>query len=186
MGRVQSRLPGDGASGSSFSGTIRGVSGEEQIKALKKYLKIKKLDELEKDWHAYVTKTLARREDLDWEGAGWIMMLLGERKKARRFFKKAIEAGSESAFVYEDYALLQYEDRGNIDIPLKYLAKAVELDPLRARSWALMARCKFTKGEKKEAERLFALARELDPEDTVIWYWEEKLKQAERKRRGAG
>ena len=170
----------------SFSGTIRGVSAEEQIKALKKYLKIRKLEELEKDWHAYVTKTLTRREDLDWEGAGWMMMLQGERKKARQFFKKAIEAGSQSAFVYEDYALLQYEDRGNIDIPLKYLDMALKLDPLRPRAWALMARCKFTRGEKKEAERLFALARELDPEDTVIWYWEEKLKQADRKRQGAG
>ncbi|MFQ5845753.1 MAG: DUF1570 domain-containing protein, partial [Planctomycetota bacterium] len=146
-----------------IGGGMRGVPPDEQIKALKRYLKIKDLDELEKDWHAYVQDHLAHRSDLDWEGAGAMMMLHGERRRARRFYKKAIELGSTSAFVYHDYARLQF-DLGKVKIPLKYVERAIELDPLRARAWALKARCLYRQGKKEEGDRLFALAGEIDPE----------------------
>jgi tetratricopeptide (TPR) repeat protein len=167
------------------AGGMRIVPPAEQIKALKRYLKIKDLGELERDWHDYVRNDLANRSDLDWEGAGARMMLLGQYRQARKFYKKAIELGSESAFVYHDYARLQF-NLGKVKIPLKYLERALALDPLRARAWGLRARCLYRQGKKKEAERLFALASEMDPEDPILWLWQEEEKQLADEGKGPG
>ena len=85
------------------------VAPDELVRVFKKYLRVKDIEELEREWYEYIDKvlTLERGQKLDWGQAGYIMSLYGERAKARKFFKRAIDGGSKDAFVLYGYAELK-------------------------------------------------------------------------------
>ncbi len=145
------------------------IEPDEVIEALKRHLRIKDLKVLEQEWHAYVKDNLtARQKDLDYGMAAWIMTLYGENVKAKRLFRKALEKGSDDAWVHYGYAELRQAEKP--EIALKHATRAAELDPLHARAWALRGRCLFA-DDQAEGLRLLRLGEELDPGDGVIRYW---------------
>jgi len=145
------------------------VPPDEQIRLLLKYLKVKDIRNLEKEWHQYIRKELALDlVELDWAGAGWIMSLYGERKKAREFFEKAVAEGEQSGYVYYSYAKLLF-DSDDRDQASTYVQKAIDADPFHARAWLLKGLCHIRKGKKDEGMKFIDLAMELDPDDSHIW-----------------
>jgi len=158
-------------------GDIRSVAPEVQLKSLLDYLKVKDIETLQTEWYEYIKHNLSlRRSDLDYESAGWIMDLYGERRKARNMFRKAIENGSRSAFVHYGYGKLVFETN-KVEPALESARKALEFDPLHARAWALQGRCLVRRGEKEEGERLLKLAAQIDPDDETLWYEAEMARQ---------
>ncbi|MHC4668781.1 MAG: DUF1570 domain-containing protein [Planctomycetota bacterium] len=149
------------------SGGRQTVDANDAIAALKRMLKVKDLKVLEKEWHDAV-KEMLKRTDLDWHQAGYIMMLWGQDKKARQFFKKAIDAGSTNAFDYYNYARLQF-NRGKTGVALRRAEEALKHDPVYPRAWSLLGYARFLKGDRDEGKRLIALAEEMDPSDDRIW-----------------
>ena len=151
-----------------FAGFVA-ITPAEQIKWLKKMLKVDSLETLEKEWHDYIKTELALdKVELDWAGAGWIMSLYGERDKAKEFFEKAVSEGEQSGYVYYSYAKLLMNE-GKTEQASEMAQKATEVDPLHARAWMVRGQCFLRKGKKDEGMRLIDLAMELDPDDTEIW-----------------
>ena len=165
--------------------TFRGLPSEVARDSLLRYLKVKDIEALQKEWYAYIKKALSidNRAELNWGEAGWIMSLYGESGKARKYFKKAIDAGSQEAYVHYGYAELKL--RQNMPgIALKYAKKAVELDPLHARAWSLQGQALFRNdNHDKEGLRLLELAHELDPDDQTLWFMLENARQRLRKQK---
>jgi tetratricopeptide (TPR) repeat protein len=164
-------------------GRYETVDPNDAIAALKRYLRVKDLEALQKEWHDAV-KELIKRTDLDWHEAGYIMLLWGLEKKARRFFKKAIDAGSTNAFDYYNYARLQL-NRGKWGVALNRAEEALKYDPLHARAWSVLGYAKYLDGDHEEGKRCIRLARELDPDDDRIWADEALVDELEAKEREA-
>jgi tetratricopeptide (TPR) repeat protein len=151
------------------------IEPKEAIAALMKYLKIKSLAPLQKEWREYITTHLTEREGkLDYGLAAWIMTMYGENEKARRLFRKAIKQGSKEAYVHYGYAELRY--RAKRKVALKHAVLATRYDPLYARAWGLRGRCTLD-DDPKEGLRLLELAEELDPTDIQIFRWIEEAKE---------
>lgn len=150
---------------------IRQLPPTEVVAAFKKYVKVKDLDALQKEWYEYIKNALAlERQKLDWGQAAFIMQLYGEHAKARKFFKKAIDEGSKSAFVLHGYASLKLR-QGMPGIAIKYSKQAIESDPMHARAWSTLGQALLKKGEdKKEGMRCLELAAEMAPDDQQIWF----------------
>ncbi|MHC4490681.1 MAG: tetratricopeptide repeat protein [Planctomycetota bacterium] len=161
--------------------TTRQLSREEQVASFKKYLRVKDLEALQKEWYDYIKNQLAlERQELNWGEAGYIMDMYGEFAKARRFYKKAIDNGSKEAYVHYGYAKLKQRQKMP-GVAVKYAKKATESDPLHARAWSLLGEALYKKGEETgEGLRLLKLACELDPDDPQIWYALEFALQKER------
>lgn len=144
------------------------IEPDEVIEALKRHLKFKDLKQLEQEWHAYVKDNLTKRKsDLDYGMAAWIMEIYGEHVKAKKLFRKALEKGSDEAWVHYGYAELRSDKP---DIGLKHAVRATELDPLHARAWALRGRYLF-ESDETEGLRMLRLGEELDPLDGTIRFW---------------
>ncbi len=159
-----------------FAFGMRTVDGEVQIAALKKMLRVKRIEKLQEEWYDYIKNVLlSDRNDINWGDAGWIMSLYGERKKARRLFKRAIEEGSKDAYVHYGYADLTSSDERKI----KHAELATKYDPLHARAWSLLGDTKHRQKKFEEGMRLLKLSRELAPDDTQIWYVIERAKERE-------
>jgi len=158
-------------------GRVETVDPNEAIRAFKRYLKVKDLKALEKEWHDAV-KELITRTDLDWHEAGNRMLGWDKRKKARQFFKKAIDAGSTNAFDYYNYARLQL-NRGKYGVALRRAEEALKYDPLHARAWSVLGYAKFLDGDRDDGKRCIQLARELAPSDNRIWADEELVNEIE-------
>jgi tetratricopeptide (TPR) repeat protein len=145
------------------------IEPDEVIEALKRYLRIKDLKELEQEWHAYIKDNLVERpEGLDYGMAAWIMELYGRDDKAKRLFRKALAKGSDEAWVHYGYAELRAHEKRRL--ALKHATRATELDPLHARAWALRGRCLLAEDEE-EGLRMLRLGEELDPMDGIIRMW---------------
>ena len=166
------------------TGIGRTVDTDVAIEALKRYLKVKDLKELEKEWHTYV-KDYVDAGDLDWKQAGYFMSLYGEHKKARLFFKKAIDKVTKSPLVYYHYARLQF-DRGRWGVAMERVKTALELDPLYARAHSLLGRCMWADGDRDKGKKEIELALELAPDDNRIWYDQAEVEMAEQKEKEAG
>ncbi|MEM8882619.1 MAG: tetratricopeptide repeat protein [Planctomycetota bacterium] len=147
------------------------VEGPEVKRLLLKYLKVKDIETLEREWYQYIQDVLklTKEADVDWANAGYVMSIYGEHAKARKFFKRAIDRGSNDPFVLYGYAQLKLMQRMP-GIALKYAKKAVESDALHARAWMLQGQALMAQGDTDEGMRLLKLARELDPEDQQIWF----------------
>jgi tetratricopeptide (TPR) repeat protein len=162
-------------------GGVETVDPNDAIAALKRYLRVRDIKALEKEWHDAV-RELIKRKDLDWHEAGYIMLLWKQDKKARRFFKKAIDAGSTNAFDYYNYARLQL-NRGRYGVALVRAEEALTHDPLHARAWSVLGYAKFLDGDREDGKRCIQLARELDPDDNRIWADEALVDEIETKER---
>jgi tetratricopeptide (TPR) repeat protein len=160
---------------------VKTVDTDEAIEALRRYLKVKELEELQAEWYAWL-KGLLKRAEFDYHQAAFIMDLHGEDRKAREFFKKAIDAGSRNAFDYFNYARLQHK-RGKVGVAYKRCKEALAFDPLHARALALLGQCTYEKEDQDAGLKLVRLARELQPDDGWIWYVEAVLEQAEQENR---
>ncbi|MGH7162235.1 MAG: DUF1570 domain-containing protein [Planctomycetota bacterium] len=164
---------------------VRSVDTESALDALRRSLKLKDFAQLEKEWHDYVKDNLARRrDDLDFESAGWMMVIYGERKAARELLKKAIDKGSRSGYVYHDYARLRL-NAGKHDEAKEYAQGAVKFDPLLARAWSLLGRSMWHLGEREEGMRLLELARDMRPDDNQVWWDYEVTRALEQKEKEA-
>jgi tetratricopeptide (TPR) repeat protein len=162
--------------------TIRQLSPEVRVSSFKKYMRVSDLEALQKEWYDYIKNQLALdRAELDWGRAGQTMERLGERGPARKFYKRAIDAGSEDAFVHYGYAKLKLEQR----MPKtahKYASRAVTYDPFHARAWMVQGQAlRALEGDEQDAEglRLIELAYEIDPDDEQIWFALERARQEE-------
>lgn len=159
---------------------IRGIPSEEVVRSFKKYLRVKDLEALQKEWYQYITEgpLSLTRAQLNWGEAAYIMSLYGEHAKARRYYKKAIDDGSKDAYVHYGYAKLKLA-QNMPGIAIKYSKKALEFDPLHARAWSLQGDAMTKKDlEDKEGMRLLELAHEMAPEDQQIWFALERVKQS--------
>jgi tetratricopeptide (TPR) repeat protein len=113
------------------------------------------------------------------------MLLWNQHKKARQFFKKAIDAGSTNAFDYYNYARLQL-NRGKYGVALRRAEEALQYDPLHARAWSCLGYAKFLDGDRDAGKRCIQLARELDPDDDRIWADEALVDEIEAKEKEEG
>ena len=163
------------------------VTGDELVRVFKKYLKVKDIDALQKEWYEYIEKslTMKRGEKLDWASAGYIMSLYGESAKARKFLKRAIDGGSTESFVLYGYAELKLQ-QGMPGIAIKYAKRTTEVEPLHARAWCLLGKAMRRQGDKEGGLKLIRLAREIDPDSREIWFALESAEQSEREAKEKG
>ncbi|MHC4955225.1 MAG: DUF1570 domain-containing protein [Planctomycetota bacterium] len=165
----------------------KSIQGDEVLRVFKKFLRVKDLDALQKEWYDYIENslTLKKGQDLDWGSAGYIMSLYGRHKQARKFFKRAIDAGSKDVYVLYGYANLK-SMQGMPGIALKYAIKATEVDPLHARAWCLRGKSMRSQGEREAGLKLLYLARELDPDSSEIWVAIEMAEDDDREAKQGG
>ncbi|MCA9321140.1 MAG: hypothetical protein KDB53_10410, partial [Planctomycetes bacterium] len=78
---------------------MRTVEPADQIEALKKYLKVKDLMDLEKEWHDYVNG-LEQKDPRGYSEAGEQVLGRGMPIKARRYFQTAIDSGFKTPMTY--------------------------------------------------------------------------------------
>jgi tetratricopeptide (TPR) repeat protein len=147
------------------------VQGDECERLLLKMLRVDSLEVLQEEWYGYIENALKLTKDAeaDWANAGYIMSMYGEQAKARKYFKRAIDGGSEDPFVFYGYAELKLAQRMP-GIALKYALKTIEVDPLHARAWCLRGQALRSQGSREEGLKFLRVARALDPEDQRIWY----------------
>ena len=150
-------------------GTMRTVQGPEILRVFKKYMGVDDIPALEKEWYEYI-KGLKLTTSRGYEEAGFAALGTGQRIKAKRFFKMAVDKGSTNPQLYERYAdVLRSEDHVDEAIPL--LKKGIELDPLSASLYLSLGkalRASSRDEDKTEGERMLKLARELDPDNVDL------------------
>lgn len=149
---------------------MKHVEPDEQIRALKRYLKIKDLDALEKEWRDYVT-SLEPATARGYHHAGRLALGYGMPIKASRLFNVSIELGSENPMTH--YYLGQaLRRRGKFDTAVSSMKTHLALDPLHAIGLLELARCleyrdrKFD--ENEESARLRQLALEIAPDNYSV------------------
>ena len=145
-------------------GAGRTVDGDEIVRVFKKHLGVTDLAPLEKEWHEYVKSRLKVESVRGYEQAALKADQTGQRTRARRFFRLALEKGSTNPMVYREYAenlLLDDKPAEAVEI----LRKAITLDPLSAPLYARLGTALRKQGKKEEAKRMAALAKEIDPDD---------------------
>ena len=163
--------------------TIRQLPPDEARRTLLRYLRVRKIEKLQKEWYDYIENVLGKaREGIDWGQAAETMVRFSEYAKARKYFKRALDAGSKEPYVHYGYAKLKL--RQNMPgIALKYARKAAEFDPLHAGAWAIQGLALYATQEFAEGLRLLELAHEMAPDDSEIWFALEGTRQAEQKRK---
>ncbi|MAG58107.1 MAG: hypothetical protein CMJ83_17615 [Planctomycetes bacterium] len=140
----------------------------EQIKALKKHLKLKSLDALEKAWHEYI-KGLKATSHRGWTRGGALYLSRGMPLKARRFFETAIKMGNKNPITYYNLgrACLQKRDYPAAEEAFR---NAIAIDPLNGVFYVRLARCRESQTDEKDEEvrRLKRLALEIDPHNDEV------------------
>jgi tetratricopeptide (TPR) repeat protein len=165
-------LPSGGAKRSAMGiGGMRTVEGEAILEHFRKTMGVGDLKALEAEWHEYVKTGLKLTSERGLEEAGHAAWRNGQRIKARRFYKEALEKGSKSPEVHSNYAELLVSD-GKVDEAIALLGKAVDHDPLNGNLYLALSRAwrgKEGDDAKKEARRLRLLAREVDPDSAGVF-----------------
>lgn len=164
-----------------FTAGMKTVEGDEILDSFKRYMGVRDLDALEKEWHSYIKDTLKVSTERGYEEAGNAAWRNGQTLKATRFYKLALEKGSRSPSVHSNYATILM-NKGQNEEAVALLKKGTEYDPLNSRLWAALARATRRLGTdeaKKEATRLSLLAQEIDPDNVdLIGLIEEALAEA--------
>lgn len=151
------------------SGRFRTVTGDEFLRAFKKYMGVSDLPALEKEWHDYV-KSLRFEGVRGYERAALAALSTGQRLKATRYFKLALEKGSKNPAVFLRYSSLLLAD-GKAQEAVDLVKKGIPNDPLNADLYAALGRAtRRLEGAENEAEgkRLLELAREIDPDNVEL------------------
>ena len=149
-----------------FTGSRGTVSGKEMIRYFKKRMGIKDLAKLEAEWYAHIQQNMKLTSHRGYEKAARAALSTGQRVRARRFFRMAIEKGSTNPGTYLRYAdTLTGSDSTEKAIGL--IKRAIELDPFDATAYSKLGRF-MRPTDKKESDRLYALAIEIDPNNIDI------------------
>jgi tetratricopeptide (TPR) repeat protein len=148
---------------------MKEVEADEQIRALKKYLGVKELGELEKEWHDYV-KNLQPASYRGYHQAGTIALARGMPIKAQRYFSTALDMGSKNPLTHYGYgrALAQ---KSKYDEAIEQFDKAIAMDPLNGMFYVQKAqtlRRKDKDGNKDASGRLIQLAKEIEPDNYSV------------------
>ncbi len=146
---------------------------KEQKEIIKKFLKIKDLDKLQKEWHAYI-KTLKPASARGYYQFGRSAINDGMPIKATKMFEKSLSMGYDSPMVYVNYAkALERRPKKShtsriqdYKLAIEQLEKAIELDPVnalfRARyAQSLNSLARYEKKGNPEVEKQRGLASEL-------------------------
>ncbi len=147
-------------------------SGEEVWRVFQSELGLKDAEsvrKLEVEWHDYVDDLIAKNTSVSGkEKAGYKAVETNRPIRAKRFFKEALDAGSRSARVVVEYAVLLGIDGKNKEA-LALFDRAIAIDPLNGAFYGRKGRLlKAMKTEAAEGERLIKLAKELGGDDEWI------------------
>lgn len=160
-----------------FSQNLRTVQGEEIYRVFKRYMGLKKEEDikaLEGEWHTYVKEKLKfvspRGKEL--AAAAAMGSYPARPIRAKRLFKEAIDEGSTNPITFHKYAELLSKD-GKHEEAVTMWKRAIELDPLNPQIYANLGRALSRRGDKKEGARLVKLALEIDPD--YAWSIEAQL-----------
>lgn len=152
-----------------YGGDMLTVSPEETFKAFKKYLGVS-TGELEKQWHGYIKQSLAVSSSRGFEAAARMARRNGMRLKAKKFYKKAVEADNPSARCLRAYGEMLTND-GKTDEAIKLIERAIKIDPVNPYGHLYLANALARKGgdgNKKKAKTLRQLALEIAPDDEEL------------------
>ncbi|KAF0244139.1 MAG: hypothetical protein FD180_2800 [Planctomycetota bacterium] len=149
-----------------YQGDMVKCEPDEVIKWLKQYLGVKDMKALEKEWYDYV-KTLKLESHRGFEEAAQWAERWGLRIKAGRYYKTAVEKGTQNPITYDDYGQWLMRD-SQTDEAIKMLEKACELDPMNPYFYLHLGAAWVDKGDKEKGEKLKKLALELDPTDPQL------------------
>ncbi len=150
-----------------FYGKVKTVTPEVAESLLLKYLKVKSLDQLQKEWMAYVKKLQVNSLE-GMERAGTRFIMFGEEKMGRKLLEKAVKMGAKSPVTYTTLAQALYRTPEERRRALALLDKAAQIDPLFAviyyrKGQILGSFNSMTK--KKEGLRNLYLASEIEPDN---------------------
>ncbi len=139
------------------------VSNEECARVFKDRMGIKDYEALEKEWHAYVEK-LEAPGVRGFEEAGKRAYREGRTKfRAPRLLKEAVDRGTRDPETLVSYARC-LNQKGENEAAVATVDKAIEIDPLDADLWAQRGFLLRAMGDKDGAEKMLALAREMNPD----------------------
>ncbi|MFQ5503341.1 MAG: tetratricopeptide repeat protein [Planctomycetota bacterium] len=144
------------------------VPVEEQERLLLRYLRVKSMAVLEKQWHEHIERLEVDSLEA-MEEAGQFLRIFGQFDQAKKLFAKAVSMGAKLPQTYASYASL-LDGPDEINQALAMIDRAIELDPLEPEHYYSKAKILIRKKELKsdrEAKRLFNLAAEIDPENLV-------------------
>jgi hypothetical protein len=148
-------------------GKVKTVTPEVAERLLLKYLKVKTLDQLQKEWMAYVKKL--KVDSLEgMERAGTRFIMFGDRKMGKKLLEKAIKMGAKSPVTYTTLAQILTRTPEERRRALALLDKAAKIDPLFSvvyyrKGQILGSFNSLTK--KKEGLRNLYLASEIEPDN---------------------
>jgi tetratricopeptide (TPR) repeat protein len=156
-------------SGYGSSGPRRTIEADEVIRTLLRYLGVKDLKTLEKEWHEYV-KGLKPASGRGYAEAGEMYEMFGMPIKARRYYETAIEKGDKRPVVY--YGLGRTLERKNeFEKAQEAFKSAIAGDPLNGIYYAVLARAiqnQTRNATEAECVRLRKLALEVDPDNLEL------------------
>lgn len=154
-----------------FGGGMKTVEGAEVKAAFKRYVGVKDLGALEKEWHDYV-KGLQQSSPRGYAEAGDLYYGQGLYLKATRYYQTAIEKGHATASTY--YGLARcHRRKSKTDEAAEALKKAIEKDPLNGTFYVELAETNgLRSGEEpsEEAVKLCKLALEVDPDNSDVYF----------------
>jgi hypothetical protein len=151
------------------TGRHRTVLGEEFLRAFKKHMGVQDLSKLEQEWYEHV-KALKFEGVRGYERAALAALSTGQKLKATRYFKLALEKGSKNPAVYLRYSSLLLSDN-KAQEAVDLLKKGIPFDPMNADLYAALGRAtRRLDGDanKAEGKRLLELAREIDPDNVEL------------------
>jgi tetratricopeptide (TPR) repeat protein len=149
---------------------MRTVGGDALLAAFKKYVGVKDISALEKEWMDYVKSKLKVESVFGYEEAAFAALNTGQTIKAERYFKLAVEKGSRNSKIYLRYGDVRRQ-KGSGEEAMELYQKGLEIDPLDADLYVAMGRAKRSAGgeeNEKEGRRLLALAQEVDPDNADL------------------
>ncbi len=147
-------------------GKTKTVTPEVAESLLLKYLKVKSLDQLQKEWMAYV-KNLHVDSLEGMERAGRRFIMFGDTKTGRKLLEKAIKMGAKSPVTYTTFAQILNRSPEERRRALALLDKAAKIDPLFPVIYYLKGKIlgSFSSSiKKKEGLRNLYLASEIQPD----------------------
>jgi len=150
------------------AGDLEMVRGTEIYRAFKKYMGLKKEEDvtrLEEEWYEYVIKELELVSVRGKEKAAVDAMNTNPPRsiRAKRLFREAIDEGSENPLTFHKYAeLLDKEDEHGEAV--RMWQRAIALDPLNPHFHGQLGSALAEHGNRDEGARLMQLAIEIDPE----------------------
>lgn len=120
---------------------------------------------LEVAWHEHVDGLIARNTSTSGkEKTGYDALETGRPLRVRRFFQKAVDAGSQSPHVFLEQAAIRLAD-GKTAAALELMDRAIALDPLNGAFYGRKSRALKDEGDKDEGARLVRLAQEIGDDD---------------------